>query len=365
MCRYAVSATFIVVALTVVGAGEDAATGPSAGPVGARAAPGPVAGSSQPSPRPGAKEIEELFAAENLAGLQGLQLPALGQLPLGERNRIALAAAKSIDTPKYIALTGGQPAHKFLGAIKDDSPTQAQARRQWGTHMRAAEILRHLATERLIDDPAVIPFLIAALDHPDRGFVRGNCFWALTELTRHYSGHEYCSRQVEDAKAHVEISKWWAQWWERNQKKHPVFDSALEAKTREKVLSLAQSIEKLKPDFPELSLFRMPKELQFRSQCRLFYLVAYDPAHLALTMDMANQVKTDRDSLPWIAITARFGTDDLPNPQPNEGNCPEKLKPLMKTCYSQQIEGTDVIIEVMAASSNQAFMAKLSSALGK
>ncbi len=308
------------------------------------------------------RSVLKMFQQRDLVSLQNLRPQALEDLPLEERNQIALAATESLSIEPYIKAIGNESLYKhFTKPPALDSPLEAECRKQWGINGNAAEMLRHLAEKRLINDPQILPYLIAGLDHPDRFQVGQKCFYALENLTRRESGAVYWARLVNDEKRHAKISKWWRAWWKSNRKEHPVFDTEIEEQARATVLHLASIIgDELKPRFPELSLFETPKSLPLRWQRPLFY-VEYNPWSWSLTPGSFNGIHRDR--LPWILISCRFQSEGLNDTSTPEDRLqpPQRIRSYRTTCYSERIQGSDLLVEVQAASENEAFMAAIRS----
>ena len=309
---------------------------------------------------PGAQAAVKLFEARDLDGLQKLRPQSLEGLPLDQRNRVALAAAKSLGIEEYLgAIKRDEIPKHFTKPPAQDSPAEAECRKQWGINTAAAELLQHLAGKRLVNDSRLLPHLIAGLDHPDRFWVGQKCYYALGSLARHESGSVYWSRMVEDPKQHAEIVSWWKNWWDRNKDRHPVFDEEVEKRAREEVLRLARVIEeKVKPGRRELALFTAPRELPLRWQVP-FFDVNYSPALLATP-----PLKVARDRLPWLDISCRFQSADLP-PAAEAPSPPPELKGREEAVYSKVLDGTDLIVEVLAASKDSALIKDLAAALAK
>ena len=312
-----------------------------------------------------ANAVVKAFANRDLKLIQNLRPQEIEKLPLKERNAVALAAAKSLPIKDYIEVIGTNSIHKcFTKPPVQDSPKEAECRRQWGINMSAAELLRHLSEKRMVDDPSLLPYLIEALDHPDRSFVGQKCFNALTYLTRHTSGNVYWARLVEDEKKHEEISSWWTRWLENNKDKHPVFDTKIEQQARMEFMRLAEQIEnELKPLYPSLSMFSAPKDLPLLWSSHLFH-VEYNPRCYAL-----GPSTVDHDELPWIHIRcellskelspgAAWAKKEIPTP-------PVELKNLKETVYSEVLPKTDILIEVLVASTDEQLIKDLRSALNK
>lgn len=313
-----------------------------------------------------AGSVVKAFEERNLAEIQGIRPRSSEGFSLKERNEVALAAAKSLSIKEYIGAIGTDSIYRhFTKPHKQDSPQEAECRRQLGINWSAASLLQHLAEERMIDDPKVVPYLIDALDHPDRYRVGQKCFYALTALTRQESGDIYWARLVPDAKQHAEICRWWKDWWKQNKEKHPIFDAELETLARKRVLQLTRIVaENLRPRFPELNLFQVPETLPLRWQRPLFY-VEYDPSTWSLPLDFFNGITRKR--LPWILVSCRFQSAGLQDTWAIE----EKLQPTgklrdrMKTCYSETLQGSDLLVEVMVASENETLMKAMDSAFGQ
>jgi len=304
--------------------------------------------------------IVKTFEARNLSGIQGIRPQVIEKFSSGERNAIALAAAKSLSITEYIGAIGTNSIYKhFTKPPAQDSPEEAECRKQLGINWSAASLLQHLAEKRMIDDAKVLPYLIDALDHPDRNGVGQRCFYALKSLTRQTSGEIYWARLVEDQQIHTEITKWWRDWWGKNKDKHPVFDLEMEGRARDEVLRLSGLIEKqIKPQFAELALFQSPPTLPLRWQKPLFY-IEYKPGNWSLAIDSFKGL--DRKAFPWILISCRFQSQGLADTWAQEEKLqpPENLRDSVTHCYVQNIAGSDLLIEVFAASKSSALITQM------
>jgi len=303
--------------------------------------------------------IVELFRDRDLIAIQHINTGAIEALPLEQRNAIALAAARSLAIADYLYAVGDPPVPQcFTSPPADDNPAKAECRRQWGINSSAAELLRHLAERRLIDDPRLLPYLIEGLDHPDRSSVGQKCFYALSYLTRHRSGDAYWARMVADERKHREIVRWWQDWWDRCSDKHPVFNAEAESLSRAEVLGAARRIEEqVKPHHPELSLFSVPDELTPQLSSR-FFQIEYNPWCYSLVPP----AMVDRGNLPWLCISSRFQSQDLssdvtwPESAPTP---PPALARRMVMIHSMVLPGTDIVVEVVAASEDEGLMSDL------
>ena len=309
-------------------------------------------------------DVVNMFEKRDLKAIQRTRPQSLEKLSLTERNQAALAAAKSLSIKEYIGAIGTNSINKhFTKPPAQDSPEEAECRTQLGINWSAASLLQHLAEKRMIDDPKILPYLITALDHPDKNWVGQKCFYALKSLTRQTSGGIYWARLVENQEKHAEISKWWNNWWDRIKDKHPVFDKDLEERARAEVLRLSGLIEKeLKPKFPELSLFQSPPTLPLRWQRPLFY-IEYNPGNWSLAIDSFRGM--DRKRLPWILISCRFDSQGQKDTWEQEERLqpPKALQKNVTRCYVGSIAGTDLSVEVMAASENGTLITQIQSVL--
>lgn len=295
--------------------------------------------------------VVRMYEERDLKRIQSTPPQALETLSLEQRNRAALVAAKSLSINQYIEAIGDDSIHKhFTKPSAQDSPAEAECRRQWGINTSAAELLRHLSEKRMINDPAVLPYLIDALNHPDRNFVGQPCFHALQYLTYHESGHAYWARLVEDAKRHAQVLSWWKGWWEENRHKHPVFEREVEGRLRLLVLDIAKTIStELKPIHPQLSEFSVPKQLRLHAPPSPLFHIEYNPRLLA----NIHPHGLDRDHLPWLYIKCEFKTPDLAAPpgwRRDERLPPLELRDHIRKVFYCEIDGTDIVISVKLAS---------------
>jgi len=308
------------------------------------------------------RQVIRMFRERDLPQIQALRVPSLEGLPLDQRNCIALEAASSLSMAEYIGAIGDDKLWEHFTKHEEYSPAEVECRRQWFINMHAAEVVRDLAEKRLIDDPRVLPYLIEGLSHPDRFSVGQKCFYALTYLTRHRSGEVHWARQVEDPKRQEEITSWWREWWRTHQGKHPVFDVEVEERARTEVLEVARAIEaEVKPRYPELSMFSTPETLRLQWSTR-FFQIEYNPRRYARIPPLP----VTYEDLPWLHISARLQSQDLAGtlwsgekaPAP-----PAELAEHVSTVYSRVLDGTDIVVEVVAASEDEGLMRDLQRAL--
>jgi len=309
------------------------------------------------------QEAVLMFRQRNLTQLQQLSPRSIEGLSLEQRNAVALAAARSLSIAEQLEAVGDDRLREHLAKPPaEESPAEAECRRQWGINMCAAELLRHLAEKRLIDDPRLLPYLIEGLRHPDRFSVGQKCFYALTYLTRHRSGEVHWARLVEDPKRQEEITAWWREWWRTHQGKRPVFDVEVEERARAEVMKVARAIEmEVKPCHPELSMFSTPEALALHWSTP-FLRIEYNPRRYAL----APPFPVAREDLPWLHISARLQSQDLAGTLWSEEKAPAPpagLEAHVAQVYSRVLDGTDVVVEVVAASKDEGLIRDLQSAL--
>ena len=296
--------------------------------------------------------IVKMFEERDLRAIQNTPPQVIAKLSLKERNEAAVAAAKSLSIKNYIGAIGTNSINThFTKPPAQDSPEEAECRKQLGINWSAASLLQHLAEHRTINDPRILPLLIDGLDHPDRGFVGQKCFYALKRLTYHQSGDAYWGRLVEDNARHQEIVSWWRSWWQDKKDRHPVFDQDAETRSRTLVMDLARRIEaKIKPSYPGLTEFSVPEHLPLHGPPSPLFEVEFNPRHFA---DM-HPKRLDRTHLPWVSLICELATADLPEPanwsRPQRPSPPKELQPHVQEVYSQVIEGTDIRVIVRAAS---------------
>ncbi len=305
-------------------------------------------------------EVLRLFKERDLIPIQHLSVRLIEALPLEERNRIALAAAESLGIEACRPHLASQTLLEYLTTpTKDDSVEKAECRRQWGINTSSAELLRHMADKRVINDPRIIPFLIQGLDHPDRSSVGQKCYYALARLTGRQPGYQYWSRRGKDDQWHAEITAWWKRWWKQNHDKHPVFDTEIEARVKEEMLRLAARIETdLKPVHPELELFRAPAELSLHWGEPMFDITYTPEFYAGFAPGEAESIlrfKRAGRPLPRIVIRDRFQFQALPAERKEDQTPP----PNLHVCETRVIDGTDLVVEVLATSTNAQLMRDL------
>ena len=140
-------------------------------------------------------------------------------------------------------------------------------------------------------------------------------------------------------------------------------DTEVERRARAEVMRVAKQIEeKVRPHHPELSMFSAPKDLPLRWPSSLFH-IEYNPRLYSLVTPLT----LNRDNLPWIHIRCGFQSKDLapgaawakkeiPTP-------PAELDKQKKTVYFMFLEGTDILIEALAASNDERLIKDLRTAL--
>ena len=297
-------------------------------------------------------EVRRLYQERNLIGLQQVMRVAfVKDLPLADRNAIALLAAQNLEIKDYLKDAVFTDFHAFL---REKTQVNDPIRIQWGINMTSAALVRDLSYPRLISEPRVIPYLIAALDHPDRGFVGRDCHSALRSLTRHRVGDRYFSTGQKDPALCARIVAWWRDWWKANQDRHPVFDLALEDTARTRVLEILRLIEKeVKPRYWQFGLFPVPKDRLTFSDTPPLYDYSYDPDVMAIPIARAGRARP----LTWLQVRVEFGTPPMVDNDPRAGAlarrpAEESLRDRVEDIYAERLEGTDVVITVSLATTD-------------
>lgn len=318
-------------------------------------------------------------------GVERLDLEALSE---EKRNELAVATAK--------ALAEQERFGEWLSLV-NQKPRRGSF---------AADLLVALSNKGYITTPDVIPHLIERMKHADNepynvtsdlipylvpNYIAGkkyqycwnsgmSCLRILAHLTQHQSG--LFGRQPEDFEDDAwrrRIIDWWEKWWTQNKSQHPLFDTALEKRTRQEVW-LARNLiaERLGPRFPQLFSSKVPKEqpLGIHLDYPLFVLDYYPGLWNSIRSDMILQSEEQSlhdDPKVRIIIHARFGMKDLRHPEdrtkaiPDDFNSPEddrwpkelgKQLPV-KTVFAKRLGRTDIIIEVKLATQDR----KLASAM--
>jgi hypothetical protein len=128
------------------------------------------------------------------------------------------------------------------------------------------------------------------------------------------------------------------------------------------VLRVARRIEmQVKPYHPELSLFSTPEVLALEWSSP-FFRIEYNPRLYALFTPLT----VDRDDLPWVSISGRLQSQDLSGTLWSEDEAPTppaELQEHVVTVYSRVLDGTDIVVEVLAASRDEGLIRDLQAAL--
>ena len=186
------------------------------------------------------------------------EFKGIESLPEDERNTIALAAAKTLAFRDYPeGMTPAQWADYLEKKWHNWIPEET------GIKKWSAELLHSLSETRLLTTPEVFPYLIEGLRHPS-GSVYSPCWQALSLLTQHRSGwrtfHEAYGTNALAMRQ--QCLTWWQEWWAENKNKSPIFDRAIEERTRHAFWRVTKELEKLKTEFPELAFYQAPRFYQ-------------------------------------------------------------------------------------------------------
>lgn len=331
-------------------------------------------------------DLQEILATVPLKqgkvfGVANLDLESLSQ---ERRNELAVAAAKALVKKKVLW----------------DSKSMIRVRATQG--YLEADLLHALFKTGGISAPEAIPYLIERMKHADNeppinnpNLMSNNltgkeyqydwstskiCLEVLAGLTKHHSGYPFWGKWNFTNNAwRRQIIDWWDKWWKLNKDKHPLFDSALDKRTRHEVCLINNLIsERLKPRFSQLHSYGEAKE-QALGSCLDYpiYILDYYPG---LWNSMRADIRFPSD-LEWlrddpkvrVIIHARFGMRDLRHPEdrtkavPDDFNSPHddywrkdlgKQLPV-KTVFAKRLNGTDIVIEVKLATQDR----KLASAM--
>jgi hypothetical protein len=122
----------------------------------------------------------------------------------------------------------------FLNAL----PRTDQIKRRWWLGELAASACRDLAEKGRLKTKAVIPYLIAGLDHPCQSYTARDCYYALAALTKLYDKQQLESRGESHA-----LKKWYTKWWDKNQNEDLIVDSELKSRIDETFVAACKRVE--------------------------------------------------------------------------------------------------------------------------
>jgi hypothetical protein len=227
---------------------------------------------------------------------------------------------------------------------------------------QAADTLRRLCESRMISDARVIPYLIDALSHRN-DLVAEASYEALRFLTHRMVDAGAPSLPMRGSREVKErVISWWKQWWEEKKDNHPIFDVATEEKAKAAVLNVLKSVEKLKPKYAELTLFRAPTAISF-SGAPIFRLEA-DPRLNAVVAPIS-RIESDprtngrvvpagsRGNFAWVEIVCSFESADWDGASPRDRGRHQKEPDDAVSIYRHKLESTDILIEARIASANK------------
>ncbi len=227
--------------------------------------------------------------------------------------------------------------------------------------------LRYMAVRQLISEPAVIPYLIEALESREWP-VRQTAYSSLVMLTERRTGEQWLSGATSDVSARQEAVGWWKKWWQTNKDKRPIVDAELAEQAAERVRWVIRVVEKeVKLRHAELSGWPHADDEISKPvpppRPTVFFKCEYDPRRLALPPRNVN-----KEALPWILVLSGFSTPEGPGVRKRgtyDAAPTKELQPLVKTVYREQVARSDVEVKVLVASPNENLVRDIADTLRK
>ncbi len=290
----------------------------------------------------------------------------IARLPPAERNRIAVAAARglSLRTASGDEITADTVDKLLYQSRASETPAQAQLRLLCGEDDRRMELLLYMENAKLITDPGVIEPLIDMLDFPgNKTAIPGKAAEILNLLTQ----HTWCVNDwYRDKETRQRSVAWWRSWWLKNHDEHPVFDTVLAERTRDRVATIAFQLFNDLQDYYELRSYLIPDSLSLRWQ-EDFFSIGVDSSVLQQGIMRTNgdgtwRMAKENDYIS-LQIAAQFATP--PPIAPRIEQSLSRIKAPREEVLHEILPGTDVLISVHAASKDEAFMRRLRASLSK
>ncbi len=111
----------------------------------------------------------------------------------------------------------------FLNAL----PRTDQIKKRWWLGELAASACRNLAEKGRLKTKAVIPYLIAGLDHPCQSYTARDCYYALAALTKLYDKQQPIFESRDQSHA---LKEWYSEWWDKNKNEDLIVDTELNSR---------------------------------------------------------------------------------------------------------------------------------------
>jgi hypothetical protein len=290
------------------------------------------------------------------------------RLPAGERNRIAIAAARelSLRTARDDVITKETVDELAFKPASNDTPVESALRRLNSRNAELVELLCDMENQNLINDPGVIGPLIEMLDYPGtKTSVRGEAAQVLSQLTKRTWAPNHWQW---DGERHGQFVAWWRTWWVQNHDKHPVFDSDIEAWAQARVATIALQLHDDFQDYYEINGFVVPDHVQRGVIDPQIAFIGVNTAGLQQAV-----MRSTDDGKPRIAgkndyvslrIAAEFATPP-PNRRPDERTASGIDNAPNEEVLHEILPGTDVLITVQAASKDAAFLPRVRASVSK
>jgi hypothetical protein len=241
------------------------------------------------------------------------------------------------------------------------------------------DLLRMLASEKLLTEPSVLGPLIEALERAapkadqDYSQQRANdismALQSLRLLTRRDSGRGVESQRQRQPDKVREVAAWWSEWWAKNHDRHPMVDATLEQTITRRVAAIeSRLMADLGGDYYELRYLK-PKEVRV-SYIEPLVDIQIDSTLLAegFTRRGADGkehlVKDEERTYTRIQVT--FKMEKLPGDLVVLGQEPPKsFAPFLERLFSEDIPGTDLITTIDVGQQKGDFVRRARESLSK
>jgi hypothetical protein len=335
----------------------------------------PVHGEATPEPDDGERFLDEVrraYAVEDYT-----QLDTLFTRPAWDRTK-ALSEKQMNGLAHLVAdhLQFGElpaayrPGESWSEFIRANQRDRAMVRRN-GINSLSVEKLRGMAVAGQISDPEVIPKLIDAFKHPSTN-VRKYAYHTLESLTMRHFGGEVWGRGVEDAAKEPKYVQQWREWWLANRDKRPILSKELQNQVVERVVAMVDRIRKeLGPKFPgefdwigEKPFIHDRFSLDYNPLVAYCYEPALRSALFPLPKTKLGEAKP-REDLPYLLIEVNFTTTPDSDRKHDSSAYSRPTTKQLRTVYEEAVKGTDMRIQILLASPNEALGDALAKLLRK
>ena len=251
---------------------------------------------------------------------------------------------------------------RFRNAMPGDHPLAMRL----SMRLKAASTLSSLASskQRCIVDTSVIPSLIDGLENPMPSDDRRDCFRALSELTRLYREADSFWHRDAPPRDRKLIADWFRDWYRANSTKQLIITPALEERVKKRFLSLVSTIKTISLN-PDHSLFGFREVNEGRMGRDPLFSEGFD-GESPMWDRMGISIPHGRG---WLSIRVRVQTPRVKGVKVlDEDGIDVRTAVIMDAkgatpVYHENIDGTDLAIEVHAARLKENEMKELKAAL--